>query len=112
MRQGLLGIRCTGKGRAAQPLERLDFVVTLPAPLLIDGALGLRLALFRVDKDPALRHTTVARSHDRIAIALCQSGHGCRLRLGEHLLGFGQGRGDAGDPLQAVSASFCKLSAL
>lgn len=101
MRQGLLGICFTGKGGAAQPLEEMDFVVTLPAPLLIDGALGPRLALFRVDKDPALRHTTVARSHDRIAIALCQRGHGLRLRLGEDLLGFGQGCWDAGDPLQA-----------
>src|SRR4030095_1997259 len=101
MCQGLLGIRFTGKGGEAQLLERLDFAVTLPAPLRIDGALGLWLALFRVDKDPALRHTAVARSHDRIAIALCQRGHGCRLRLGEDLLSFSQGRGDAGDPLQA-----------
>jgi hypothetical protein len=53
MCQGLLGIRCTGTGGAAELLEPMDFVVTLPAPLLIDGALGLRLALFRGDKDLA-----------------------------------------------------------
>ena len=39
--QGLVGIRCTGKGCAAQRLEGLDFVGTLLAPLRVDGALGL-----------------------------------------------------------------------
>ena len=68
--QRLLGIRFTGKGRAAQRLEGFDFVVTLLAPLLIDGTLGLRLAMFRVDEQPALRDAAIARGHDVIAIAL------------------------------------------
>src|SRR5215813_14692324 len=65
----LLGIRFTSKRGPAQRLEGLDFLVTLLAPLPINGTLGLRLAMLRVDKDPALRHIAVARAHDRIAIA-------------------------------------------
>src|SRR5262249_32957577 len=49
MRQGLLGIRCTGEGRAVQRLEGFDFVVTLLAPLLVDGTLSLRLARLGID---------------------------------------------------------------
>jgi hypothetical protein len=45
-----------------------------------------------------LRHTAVLRGHDSIAIAMGQRGHGLRLRLGEDLLGLGQGRGDPRDP--------------
>ena len=60
-REGLLGIRFTGKGRAAQRLEGFDFVGTLLAPLLVDGALGLRLARLGVDEDPALRDAPIAR---------------------------------------------------
>ena len=63
-RERLLGIRFTGKGGAAQRLESSDFLVTLLAPLLIDRALGLRLALFRVDEDPALRDPAIARGDD------------------------------------------------
>src|SRR5713101_2444899 len=51
-RQGLLGIRFTGKSRAAQRLEGFDVVGTLLAPLLVDGALGLRLARLGIDQDP------------------------------------------------------------
>src|SRR4051812_23951028 len=60
-RQGLLGIRFTGKGRATQRLEGFDFVGTLLAPLLVDSALGLRLARLRVDEHPTLLDTPIAR---------------------------------------------------
>src|SRR5712691_3099338 len=55
----LLGIGFTGKRGAAQPREGFDFLVTLLEPLLIDRTLRLRLAMFRVEEDPALRHTAV-----------------------------------------------------
>src|SRR5437867_6786880 len=71
----LLSIGFTSQRGPAQRLEGSDFLVTLFTPLLIDGALGLPLAMVRVDKDPALRHTAVARGHDRIAIAFSQRGH-------------------------------------
>ena len=53
-RQGLVGIRFTGKGRAAQRLEGFDFVGTLLEPLLVDGALGLGLARLGVDEAPSV----------------------------------------------------------
>jgi hypothetical protein len=43
-RQGLLRIGCTGKGRAAQFLERFDFLLTVLQQLFVHGALHLRLA--------------------------------------------------------------------
>src|SRR5262249_11364618 len=63
MRQGLLGIRFTGTGRAAQRLEGFDFAVTLLEPLLVDGTLRLRLARRGIDEHPALRDATIARWH-------------------------------------------------
>ena len=74
-RQGLLGIRCTGEGGAAQRLEGFDFVGTLLAPLLVDSALGLRLARLRVDEHPTLRDTPIARWHHAVAIALRERRH-------------------------------------
>jgi hypothetical protein len=78
----LLGLRFTGKGGPAQPLEGTDVLVTLLAPLPSDGALGLRLAMVRVEENPALRYPALPRGHDRIAITIGQRGHGRRLRLG------------------------------
>jgi hypothetical protein len=78
----------------------LDFVGTLLAPLLVDGALGLRLAWRRVDEHPTWLDTPLVRGHDVIAIALRQ---GCRrlgISLGQDGLGFVQGRWSAGDPLE------------
>ena len=98
--QGLSGIRFTGKGRAAQRLEGFDFVGTLLEPLLVDSALGLRLARLGVDEHPALRDTPIARGHDVIAIALRQRRHRWGIGLGQDGLGFTQGCGDTGDPLQ------------
>ena len=44
LRQGLLGLRCTGEGRAAQRLAGFACAVPLLAPRRVDGTLGLRLA--------------------------------------------------------------------
>ena len=108
----LLGIRGTGKRCPAQRLEGVDFLGTLLAPLLIDRALGLRLAMFRVDEDPALRYPTITRGYDRIAIALGQRGHGLRLRLGQASWASVKVAGTRVIHLRRVSASFCRFSAL
>jgi hypothetical protein len=100
-RQGLVGIRFTGKGRAAQRLEGFDFVGTLLEPLLVHGALGLRLARLGVDEHPALRDTPIARWHHVIAIALREWSHRLGIGLGQNGLGFVQGCWNAGDPLEA-----------
>ena len=97
----LLGIRLTGKRGSTQRLDGAAFLVTLLAPLRIDRALGLRLAMVRVEEDPALRAPAITRGHDRLAITIGQRGHGRRLRLGEDLLRLGQGRGAPRDPLEA-----------
>src|SRR5439155_4964629 len=97
----LLGIRCTGKRGPAQRLEGADLLVTLLAPLLIDGALGLRLAMFRVEKDPALLDAPIARAHHVIAITLRERRHRLGIGMGQDGLGFAQGRWDAGNPLEA-----------
>jgi len=54
-----VGIRCTGKGRVTQRLEGFTFVLTGCAPLRIDGALGLGLALLGIEEDPAWRHAAI-----------------------------------------------------
>jgi hypothetical protein len=100
-RQGLVGIRFTGKGCAAQRLEGFDFVGTLLAPLLVDGALGLGLARLGLDEHPALRDATIARWHDVIAITLRERRQRLGIGLGQDGLGFVQGRWHAGDPLEA-----------
>ena len=100
-RQGLVGIRCTGQGRAAQRLEGFAFVVALLAPLLVDSALSLRLARLGIDEDPAWRDAPIARWHDVRARARRERRHGLGVRLAQNLLGFRQGGGDPGDPLAA-----------
>jgi hypothetical protein len=50
-----LGSHCTAKRGPAQRLEGADFLGTLRAPLPLDGALGLQLALFRVDEGRVLK---------------------------------------------------------
>src|SRR4030095_16889058 len=60
MRQGLVGIRFTGEGRAAQRLEGFDFAVTLLEPLLVDGMLGLRLARLGIEEQPDVRERPLA----------------------------------------------------
>src|SRR5262245_20513830 len=59
----LLGIRGPGKRGPAQRLEGADLLVTLLAPLRIDSALGLRLAMFRGEADPAWLDVPIARAH-------------------------------------------------
>src|SRR5262245_58266256 len=66
----LLGIRFTGKGGPAQPLERSHFLGTVLAPLRSAGALSLRLALLGIQEPPALGDTAIGRGHHRAAIAL------------------------------------------
>jgi hypothetical protein len=53
----LLGICFTGKRGPAQPLEGFDFLVTLLAPLCINGALSLWLALLGIQEYPTLGAT-------------------------------------------------------
>jgi hypothetical protein len=97
----LLGIRFTGPGGPAQPLEGPDCLLTLLAPLPLAGALGLGLAMVRVEAHPALRSPAITRGHDRRALTIGQRGHGRRLRRGEDLLRRGQGRGDPREPREA-----------
>jgi hypothetical protein len=108
-RQGLLGIRFTGTGRAAQRPASFAFLVTLVAPRRIDGALGLRLALGRGEKDPALPHTAVARWHHTLAIALRERRHGLGSGLGQDGLGLSPGRWDPGDPREAGLGQFVEV---
>jgi hypothetical protein len=99
-RQGLLRIGCTGKGRAAQLLEGCAFLHAVLQELCVHGALRLRLARRGVDEHPALRDGTLARWHHVGAIALRERRHRLGIGLGQDRLGFAQGRGDTGDPLQ------------
>jgi hypothetical protein len=99
-RECLLGIGLTGKRGAAQCPAGFDFLVTLRAPLPIDGALSLRLAMFRVEEDPALLDAPIARASHRIAIALRERSHRLWIGLGQNGLGFVQGRWNAGNPLE------------
>src|SRR5215471_1822741 len=57
----LLGIRFTGICGPAQPLEGSAFLVTLLAPLCIDGALGLWLTLLGIHEHPAWGDTAIGR---------------------------------------------------
>jgi hypothetical protein len=80
----LLGSCCTGKRGPAQRLAGFAFLVTLLASLLITRTLGLRLAMFRGDEDPAWRYPTITRGDDRIAIAPREERH--RLGHGQETL--------------------------
>jgi hypothetical protein len=53
------------------------------------------------DQHPALRHPTIGRRQDAIAIAVQQRCHGPRVSLSEGGLRFAQGRWDPSDPFQA-----------
>ena len=53
------------------------------------------------DEEPALRHPTIGRRQDAIAIAVQQRGHGRRVSLGEGGLRFAQGRWNPCDPFHA-----------
>jgi hypothetical protein len=99
-RERLPGIGFTGKRGPAQRPEDFDCLVTLLAPLPIDGALGLRLAMCRVKEDPALLDAPIARAYHLIAIALRQRSHRLWVGLGQDGVSFAQGRWDAGKPLE------------
>ena len=70
------------------------------APLLVDRALSVRLALLGIQKHPALGDIAIGRGHDAGAIALVQGGHRLLVGLGQDLLGLTQRGRDTGDPLQ------------
>jgi len=108
-RQGLVSLRFTGKGRAAPRLEGLDCAVTLLAPLLVDGALGRRLARLGIDEDPAWRDATIVRWHDVRAIALRERRHRLGGSLGQDGLGFVPGRWHAGDPRATGRGQFLPI---
>jgi hypothetical protein len=57
----LLGLCFTGNRGAAQPLAGSDCLVTLLAPLRIDGALSLRLALLGIQ--PTFRTESLIGVH-------------------------------------------------
>jgi hypothetical protein len=101
MRQGLVGLRCTGTGRAAQRLAGVDCAVPLRAPLRGDGTLGLRLARLGRDAPPAWRDAPRARGHPVLAIALRARCHRLGIGLGQDGLGCVPGRWHAGDPRAA-----------
>ena len=95
----LLGIRFTGKRGPAQRLEGSDFLVTLLAPLLVDGALGLRLARLGIQEHPALGAPAIGRGHHADSDSPPARGPWLRGGLGEDSLGLPQGGRDTGDPL-------------
>jgi len=74
-----VGIRFTGKGRAAQCLAGFDFLVPVLEQLRGDRALRWRLTLLGLDADPALRHAAIGRCHDVRAIILPQGAMVCEL---------------------------------
>lgn len=68
----LTGISVTRQGGTASWLKGFDFLVTLLAPRLVDGALRWRLAGLGVHQEPALLHATVGRRQLVITIALLE----------------------------------------
>ena len=83
----LLGIRCPGTRGPAQRLAGFHVLVPLLAPRRIDGALGLRLAMVRVNEAPALLDAPIARAHHMIAIAFRERSHRLGIGLGQDSLG-------------------------
>jgi hypothetical protein len=71
----------------------------LLAPLLVHGALRLRLAGLGVDEAPALLHAAVGRGQRVSAIALWKRSHGRRIGLGQGGVGVAPGGRHTGDPL-------------
>jgi hypothetical protein len=96
----LLGLGFTGNRGAAQPLAGSDCLVPLLAPLRIDGALSLRLALLGIQESPTLGATALGRGHHAEARALPPGGHGLRIGVGEDGVGLPHRGRDPGDPLQ------------
>jgi hypothetical protein len=97
----LLGLCGTSQRGPAPRLAGCDCLGTLLTPLRINGPLGLRRALCRVEQAPAWRHIAGARAHDRLAIAGEPRGPGRRLGLGQALLGLAPGRRAPGEPREA-----------
>jgi hypothetical protein len=93
----------------AEFLQGVAFVVTRLAPLLSDGALCLRLAVRRVDEDPALLHATRGRCPLVIASAVGARGQGLRIDAMQSGLGFASGRWDPGKPREGSGGERLKV---
>ena len=98
-RQRLLRIRFTGKRPTAEWLERGDFALALCAPLLVNRARRLGVAVLRGDQHPALGHSTRGRGQVLRAIARAQRGHRLGSGLDERGLRVAHCRRDTGYPL-------------
>jgi hypothetical protein len=96
----LLGLGFTGKRGPAQPLAGSAFLVTLLAPLRLDGALSLRLARLGIQESPTLGDTARGRGHHAEARALPPGGHGLRIGVGEDGVGLPQRGRAPGEPRQ------------
>ena len=97
--EGLLGIGCTGNGRAAHLLAGCACLRAVLQALCVHRALRLRLARRGVEEPPALLDATIARSDAVRARARRERSPRLRIGVGQDRLGCAQGRGDTGDPL-------------
>lgn len=92
-------LRFARQGGTASWLPGLAFLVTRLAPPLIDRALGLWLAEFGVDQEPAWWHAALEGGQLTIALGLGERCHGLRVHLGQGGLGVAYSGGNTGDPL-------------
>ena len=96
------GIGLHRQGGPAQCLPGADVLLTVQAPLFIDGALRLRLATAREwMRPPALLDAPIGGSPRLGSDTPLPGEPWAADRPGQNGLGFTQGRGDAGDPLQS-----------
>src|SRR5215468_4649368 len=79
--EGLLRIGLTGTSGTAEFLEGFDFLFTVRAQLFVHRTLRRQLAGLRVDEDPALLNSAIARRQILIAIAFHKREHGLRIDL-------------------------------
>ena len=98
-RQRLVCLRFTGESRATQWCELFDFLVTLLAPLRVDRALCLGVAMLRGEEQPAWRDPARRRGQDVITIPFGEQGQGRRVGLRQRGLCLTQRCRDTGHPL-------------
>ena len=85
-------------------------MVTLLAPLLVNGALCVSLAGRGVDEDPALFHAPVGRWQLVSALARLKRYHGRGIGLGQGGWDFASGCRNTGDPLHLRLGQLLKVS--